>query len=290
MLSRDGKGAMLFSTASMEEARKRAQEENGQMEEDQSADNWSMGTKENEWHDEGREASALQTNMNKATIQLQVDLDGAKILSSGSRKASKFQKNNMSVCSQDLDQSLDEYESDAQEVSSGEFEATHSKKYVNPTTFRHALWNEAGQSAGAMVTCLGILKDELKGGLAGIPAEFKNQPEQLISLLYEEAGTEPNAANNFITAISAQLSHLDGEESEEENESHVKVINYNGEALAESTVDVATGGSQDAASKTQGTLPGTQQTSPAERTVTEPAKEAGRDKEGVQSMSMVPSG
>jgi hypothetical protein len=73
MLSRDGKGAMLFSTASMEEARKRAQEENGQMEEDQSADDWSMGTEENEWHKEGREASTLQTNMNTATVPLQVE-------------------------------------------------------------------------------------------------------------------------------------------------------------------------------------------------------------------------
>ncbi len=61
-----------------------------------------------------------------------------------------------------------------------------------------------------MVTCLGMLKDELEGELAGIPAEFKNQSEQLISFLYEEAGTETNAAINFITAISAQLSHLDG--------------------------------------------------------------------------------
>ena len=130
----------------------------------------------------------------------------------------------------------------------------------------------------------------LKGELAGIPEEFTNQPDQLISLLYEEAGTETNAAINFITAISAQLSHLDGEESEEENESHVKVINYNGEALAESTVDAATGVSQDAASKTQGTLPSAQQTSAAEGTVTEPATEAGGDKEGVQSMSMAPSG
>jgi hypothetical protein len=73
MLSRDGKGGMLFSTASMEEARKRAQEENGQMEEDQSAKDRSMGTEENEWQEEGREASTLQTNMNTATVQLQVE-------------------------------------------------------------------------------------------------------------------------------------------------------------------------------------------------------------------------
>ena len=69
----------------------------------------------------------------------------------------------------------------------------------------------------------------------------------------------------------------------------MKVINYDGEALAEITVDVATGESQDAASKTQGTLPSAQQSSPAEGTVTEPATEAGGDKEGVQSMSMAPS-
>ncbi len=70
----------------------------------------------------------------------------------------------------------------------------------------------------------------------------------------------------------------------------MKVINYDGEALAENTVDVAKGESQDTASKTQGTLPGTQQTSPAERTVTEPATKAGGDKEGVRSMSMAASG
>jgi hypothetical protein len=144
------------------------------MEEDRSADNQSTGTEENEWHDEGREASTLQKNMNTATVQLQLDLDGAEILSSDSEEDSNFQESDMSVRSHDLDLSLDEYESDAQEVSSGEFNATHSKKYVNPTTFRHALWNAAGPSAGAMVTCLGILKDELEGELAGIPEEFKN--------------------------------------------------------------------------------------------------------------------
>ncbi len=70
MLSGDNKGAMLFSTASMEEACERAQEENGQMEEDRSVDDQSTGTEENEWHDEGREASTLQKNMNRATVQL----------------------------------------------------------------------------------------------------------------------------------------------------------------------------------------------------------------------------
>jgi hypothetical protein len=208
----------------MEEAREGAQEEKGQMEEDRSADDQSRVTEENEWHDEEREASTLQTNMNTATVQLQLDSDGTEILSSDSKEDSEYQESDMSVRSHELDLSIDDYESDAQEVSSGEFDATHSKKYVNPTNFRQALWNAAGPSAGAMVTCLGILKDELKGELAGIPAEFKNQPEQLISFLYEEAGTEPNAAINYIIAISAQLSHLDGEESEEGNESQLPAV------------------------------------------------------------------
>ena len=183
MLSRDGKGAMLFLTALMEEERKRAQEEDGQMEEDQVETNWSTGMEDNEWQDEGQEASTLQKNINMATDQLQFDSEGAEILSSDSKEDSKFQEKDMSVHSHDLDLSLEEYKSDAQEVSSGEFDTTHTQKYVNPTTFQHALWNAAGPSVGVMVTCLDIIKDELEGELAGVLAEFKNQPEQLISLL-----------------------------------------------------------------------------------------------------------
>jgi hypothetical protein len=217
-------------------------------------------------------------------------LEGAEILSSDSKEGSEFQENDISVCSHDLDLSLKEYKSDAQEVSSREFDPTHTKKYVNPTPFWHTLWNAARPSAGAMVTCVDIIKDELERELAGVLAEFKNQPEQLISLLYKEAGMETSTAINFITAISAQLSQLCGEESKEENESHVKVITYKGEALVESTVDVATGRNHKAASKTQGTILSTQQASPTERTVIEPATEAKGDKEGVQSMSMLSSG
>ncbi len=164
------------------------------MEEDQSAEDRSGSTEENEWHKEGREASTLQANMNTVTVQLQVE----------NEEGSKFLESDMIVPSHDLDLSLDEYKGDAQEVSSGEFDAIHSKRYVNPMTFRHALWYAAGPSAGAMVTCLGIFKDKLEGELAGILVEFKNQPEQLIPFLYEEAGTETNAAINYITGISAR--------------------------------------------------------------------------------------
>jgi hypothetical protein len=71
-------------------------------------------------------------------------------------------------------------------VSSGEFDAAYVKKYVNPKTFLHTLWNAAGPSAGAMVTCLNIIKNKLEGELVGVPAEFRNLPEELINFMYKE--------------------------------------------------------------------------------------------------------
>jgi hypothetical protein len=49
------------------------------------------------------------------------------------------------------------------------------------------------------------------------------------------------------------------------------------------------GGQQQEASKTQGTLPGAQEASPTEEAAIEPAM-AGQDKEGVQSLSVAPTG
>ncbi len=66
-----------------------------------------------------------------------------------------------SIFSHGIDLSQKEYKSNAQKVSSREFDATHTKKYVNPTTFRHALWNAAELPAGAMISCLDIIKDKL---------------------------------------------------------------------------------------------------------------------------------
>ncbi len=141
-----------------------------------------------------------------------------------------------------------------------------------------------------MVTCLDIIKDKLEGELAGVLAEFRNLPEELITFMYKEAGVVTRYVIKFITDVSNQLSQLDEEERKEDNESHVKVITYDEDASVESTLGVATGGTQEGASKTQRTLPRAHQTSPTEGTVNKPATEAGGDKEGVQSMSMVTSG
>ena len=116
------------------------------MEEDQVENDRSLGTEDKKWQDEGPEASKLQINMQTATNQLQFDLkeaesnlDKPSTLSLDSKEDSKFQENDMIVRSHDLELSLDKYKINAQEVLSGEFNATHTKKYVNPTTFRHTL-------------------------------------------------------------------------------------------------------------------------------------------------------
>jgi hypothetical protein len=61
-------------------------------------------------------------------------------------------------------------------VSSGKFDARHVKKYATPELFKHVLWNTTGPSAGAMQIRLEIIKEELSGQIAGMPAEFKDLP------------------------------------------------------------------------------------------------------------------
>jgi hypothetical protein len=196
----------------------------------------------------------------------------------------------MSIRSCGLDLTLQDYVSDAQEVSSGEFDAAFIKKYANLKSFLHALWNAAGPSVGAMVICLGIIKEELEGQLAGVLAEFKDPPEQLINFMNAEAGEDPNDAMKFIAQISHQISQFEDVTEEEDNKRHVMVASNTGDAPAEDTLGTKKRGTQERASKTQGTVPGAQQTKPTEGVVNEPAAEAGGDKEGVQSMSVVPGG
>ncbi len=122
-----------------------------------------------------------------------------------------------------------------------------------------------------MVTCLNIIKDKLEGELAGVPAEYRNLPEELINFMYKEAGTDICEVIKFITDVSNQLSHFDEDKMEEDSESHVKVITYDEDAPVESNLWIALGETQERGSKTQGTLPGAHQKDPAEGTVNEPA-------------------
>jgi hypothetical protein len=88
--------------------------------------------------------------------------------------------------------------------------------------------------------------------------------------MYKEAGEDPHDAIAFIPRIREEISKYDDDEGEEDSESHVKAIQYGEIEPAPDISTVGDGGTQEA-SKTQGSLPGAQQTSPAEGTVIEPA-------------------
>jgi hypothetical protein len=280
ILHSDGKhGAMLFAAASMEETSELASKGEGDMEEDSICSKKSESTEEKEWQEEEKEASYLTAKMNVASARLHLGSD---------EEGSNYQEDDMSICSGNLDLTLQDYASNAQEVSSGKFDAAFTRKYANPKSFLHALWNAAGPSVVAMVICLDIIKEELEGQLAGVPAEFRDLPEQLINFMNAEAGEDPNNAMKFIAQISHQISQFEDVTGEEDNKRHVIVASNTGDASAEDALGTKKGGTQERASKTQGTLPRAQWTNPMEGVVNELAAEAGGDKEGVQSMSVAP--
>ena len=132
----DGQGAMLFSTASMEEESTQASNEERKMEEDSDAGMTSKSA-DSSRKEEAKEVSYFTARMKKATTRLQLDSEEE------ASKGSSFTEDGLSVCSDDLDLQLSNYNSEAQEVSSGGFDARHVKKYATPETFKHVLWNTA---------------------------------------------------------------------------------------------------------------------------------------------------
>ncbi len=70
----------------------------------------------------------------------------------------------------------------------------------------------------------------------------------------------------------------------------MKAITYAKDAPVEDALGIDSEGTQEGASKTQGSLPGAHQMSSEEGAVNEPATAARGDKEGVQSMSVAPGG
>jgi len=271
----DTQKAMLLATASMEE------DSNGDNKDDSTSErdpNEDSPSERSDSTGQEKEVLRLTTKMKTATSLLHLDSEDER------SDGSDFGDNDMSVRSGDLDLDSSKYDSDAHEVSSGEFDANYVKKYKDPKTFLHVLWNTAGPSAGAMRICLDIINEELKGQLLGVPAEFRELPEELIQLLYQESGEDPADAIAYISQIHQEIGKYDDEE-EEESLSHVKTIQYD-ELDPAPNIPMAVDGDKNEASKTHGTLPGAHQTGPAEGAVAEPATDAGGDKEGMLSMSV----
>jgi hypothetical protein len=122
-----------------------------------------------------------------------------------------------------------------------------------------------------MTIMLGLLKDDLEDNQAGLPADFKQIPLSILEYMVSAAGEDCGEQIKFIEEIMEAVEQLGQTDTS-----------------SKASLDEG-GGQQQEASKTQGTLPGAQEASPTEEDAIEPAM-AGRDKEGVQSLSMASTG
>ena len=118
---------------------------------------------------------------------------------------------------------------------------------------------------------LNLLKDNLEENEAGFPAGFDKIPENLLTLLAEEAGKERRDQIKFTEEI-------------------LEALNKIGQTNSHEGAPSLDEGTNQEASKTQGTLPRAHQVSPTEEAAIEPATPAGQDKEGAQPLSMAPTG
>jgi hypothetical protein len=174
---------------------------------------------------------------------------------------------------QQEDLTLDDKFDTALEVSSGVFDATHSNKFKEPNNFKQLLWNVAGLSPGSMIILLDLLKDNLEADQAGIPADFDEILLKLLKFMVLDAGEDREGQIKFIEQIMEELEQIGWTDS------------HNKESSLEGGTDQPS-----EASKTQGTLPRAHEASPTEEATIEPAIMAGRDKEGAQSLGVVPPG
>jgi hypothetical protein len=235
----------------------------GNMDEGEEADDDDFDdAMDSEEHSEMDTTYAIQ-RINLPDLTLEVDPD------SDDEEGEDFSDDDLSVHPEDHSLGQD-YES-ASEVESGVFDANYSNAFEEPNTFKELLWNIAGPSVGSMTIFLDLLKDDLKAEEAGLPAGLSGTPANLLALLTEEAGKEHEEQIRLIDEILEALNTISNSNSYTETPN----------------TEVRT---NEEASKTQGTLPGAQKANLTEEAAAEPVKPAGRDKEGAQSMSMVPTG
>jgi hypothetical protein len=188
---------------------------------------------------------------------------------SDDKEGEDFSEDDLSVHQED--HSLGQDYDSSSEVVSGVFDASYTNTFEEPNSFKELLWNIAGPSVGSMIIFLDLLKDNLEAEEAGLPAEFNKIPANLLALLVEEAGKEHGEQIEYIEVILEALDKI-------------------GQTNSHDEAPRPDEGTNEEASKTQGTLPGAHKASPTEEAAVEPATPAGRDKEGVQSLSMASTG
>ncbi len=225
------------------------------------------------------EMAHLTKNMNVAMANLHIylsegeqDKDVRINMLSDDKGGEDFLEEGTSMLHYDLTLFSKDYDSFVNKVSSGVFDAAHSIKFEEPDNFKRHLWNKAGPSAESMTILLGLLRDELGADQVGLPADFSRLSLKMSDFMVEEAGEDQEDQIDFINLIAEELQQIG------QIDPHNKAYSLD------------EGPGQLKASKTQGMLPGAHEASPMEEAAIEPAITAGRDKEGVQSLSMATPG
>ncbi len=80
----------------------------------------------------------------------------AAVMSSSTR--TQFNKDDMTGFTGDHELSMEDFDQEASEVSSGIFDAAYRQKYEEPTNFLQSLWNVAGPSVASMLMQLDLIK------------------------------------------------------------------------------------------------------------------------------------
>jgi hypothetical protein len=212
-----------------------------------------------------------QHNNNKEEFDSAINSENTINFYSDKEEGEDFLEDNLYVRQEDL--TLGNDFDTALEMSSGVFDATDSNKFEEPNNFKKLLWNIAGPSPGSMIILLDLLKDDLEADHAGLSTNFDRIPMKLLEFMVLDAGEDWENQIKFIKQIIEELEQID------EAESHNKDFSWDGGTDQPSI-----------ARKTQGMLPGAHEASPTEEAAIESAMMAGRDKEGAQSLSVVPPG
>jgi hypothetical protein len=271
MLCRGDSKAMTFNTG----------EEDKQTAGSESKDNTSRKLEENEFQDSEddirRERAALLVRMEEILLALKdSDLDNASHNTpdphTDNEDGKDYKADDSLANSHDNNLSLSDYDSDVLEVLSGEFNAAHGQKYVEPQNFLQALWYKAGPVVGSMKVMLDLLRTEFEGEVAGLTADLANMPQILIDFLIKEAVENPSNAIAFLNKTAKHLSKFE-DKGKDEGENP-------------SALPPDPGDESNIATKTKGTLPSAPLGHPTEGTAETTTTMVEGDKKGLQSLSM----
>ncbi len=178
------------------------------MEEDQDKEEGKQESEEEEQMNNSdawaKSNKTMTANMVMASAQLNSCSEDKEEGGSGDKEES-FDEKDMSIHTGDHNLSMGKYDPDSIEVSSGIFDAEHSKKYVTPNNFLQALWNMAGPSVGSMLTQLDLNKVKLEGDEVGVDPDFSKIDAQLIDFLIEEAGENIDECIAYIDNVIEKL-------------------------------------------------------------------------------------